>query len=150
MTDWQLLYAGLLTLATLTGRPHKALLLVMWGNFCLTLLVNGDPRAVAIADIICASVLVMRTPREAIIAALFLIMIPVYILSHHLSWPAGATYAIVDIIAYAQLCVMGKVDGGYSGIRHYFIQRGHSRRDRLATSWANPRHQEPSRKESSR
>jgi hypothetical protein len=150
MDDWQLLYAGLLTLATLMGRPHKALLLVMWGNFVLTILVNGDPRAVAIADIICASVLVLRTPREAIIAALFVLMIPVYILSHHLSWQIGATYAIVDAIAYAQLCVVGKVDGGYSGLKHYFIQRSHSGRDRVASTWANSGHQEPSRKESSR
>lgn len=122
MTEWQLLYLVLLTGATLTGKPPIALVAVMWLNFCATVMFNGNFYSVAVADIACGSVLAMRGRREWIVSTIFLSMVPIYLAATHFGLSHNTTYAVIDGLAYVQLFVMGKWDGGM--VRFYRHMRG--------------------------
>lgn len=121
--DWsQIIYATLLLVASLTGRPSMPLLFAMWADFTATMIFASDPMMVATADILAACILIMRSRREAAIAAIFMIMLPIYVLGDAQGFSGAAIYAIVDVIALFQLALMGKWDRGirrhvYNGIR---------------------------------
>lgn len=111
--DWsQWLFVSALALATYTGRPSLNISLPMWGNFIATFFLASTVAHVAVADIIAASILVFGSRRAAVIALLFVLMLPVYALADFYQWPNAATYAIIDLLAYLQLAIMGRWGDG--------------------------------------
>jgi hypothetical protein len=116
MDESQIIYVSLLVAASLTGGPSKALLLVMWGNLGATMFLADNYTHVAAADIIAAVILTLRSRHEGAIALLFAAMLPVYVVADQLSFTKTATYAIIDALAYAQIVILGRWDGGFFNI----------------------------------
>lgn len=86
------------------------LVTVMWMNFAGTFALADIPMAVGIWDIACASTLVwFGSKRERVVAALFVTMVVLYKFDEQLG--RATLYAIVDLIAYAQVVVIG--GGGF-------------------------------------
>jgi hypothetical protein len=113
MMDWsQALYIGLLALALLYGRPQAVVWVAIIGDLAGTMLLADDYRAVAVIDIIAASLLVGRHWRQNVVAAIFLLMQPVYAVAQMFDFPHWITYGCVDAMAYCQLGVIGGVDRG--------------------------------------
>lgn len=111
--DWsQWLFVSALALATYTGRPSLNIALPMWGNFIATFFLASTVAHVAVADVVAASILVFGSRRAAVIALLFVLMTPVYAMAHFYQWPNAATYAIIDVLAYLQLAIMGRWGDG--------------------------------------
>lgn len=125
--DWsQWLFIFALVLATYTGRPPLNIAIPMWGNFAATFLLASTVSHVAIADVAAASILAFGTRRAAVIALLFLLMLPVYALAHFYQWPNAATYAIIDLFAYMQLAIMGRWGDGLGFLGRLGNRRNHS------------------------
>lgn len=112
MTDWQTIFAAALLLAIVLGKPSLTLGAVMLANLAGTMVLHGNPLAVGVLDLVCAAILIGRGNREIAVAALFVLMVPVYIAGKANGWSPATTYAIVEAIAYIQVGVMGNVGGG--------------------------------------
>lgn len=111
--DWsQVLYAGLLALALIAGRPPLIIAAALVFDFAATMTLAADPVSVAIVDLIAILMLIGRGARANIIAGLFVIMQPLYIAAHNQWLSHAAAYSIVDLIAYVQLGVAGGMDRG--------------------------------------
>lgn len=122
--DWsQWLFVSALVLATYTGRPALNIALPMWGNFLATFFLASTVAHVAVADILAASILAFGSRRAAVIALLFVIMLPVYALAHFYQWPNSATYAIIDLLAYLQLAIMGRWGDGIGILGRLGVRR---------------------------
>ena len=79
-----------------------------------------SPVTVGVADAVAATLLLtFGGKREAVIAALFALMMPLYVAGQALGWSDWATYAIVDALAYAQCIVIGSANGGISHWRKH-------------------------------
>ena len=125
MLDWsQWLYLGLLASALLVGRPRALVAFAMVGNFAGTVAFAGDVIAVGICDAISIAMLLAAGRMGMILAALFVAMTPVYLISYMLDLPPHATYAIVDLIAYLQLAVICGLGGGTSRRIRLSLRRG--------------------------
>lgn len=109
MTHWQIIIATCLVVATLHGGKWR-LSAVMFMNFVLTMALASDPLMVGVADLICATTLLTMGARGMVLSALFLIMIPIYVVFWLFGWPISTTYAIVDCIAFLQIAVLANVD----------------------------------------
>lgn len=115
MDFWQLVYFGLLSLATIAalwgrGRQAVPLAAVMWLNFVVTFTFAPTFANVMIVDLLCATAitwLYSQSKRELFVAFLFGCMVPIYILAIYGEWTRATTYTIIDVIAYAQLLTMG-------------------------------------------
>jgi len=115
----QALYIGLLCVALACSwrQPWSALIAaVMVGNLVATMTLAPDPIAVGIADAVSAAILLLGNTRARTVAMLFSVMIPVYVSADWLLWPNYATYAIIDLIAYLQLGIVGGLDRGIGRI----------------------------------
>lgn len=108
----QLAYLGALSLAILAGRPRLLVVAVMAGNFVWTASFAESPIDVALADIACAVILIGPDKRQNIVAAIFCLMIPVYVVADAFGLSRAATYTAIDLLAVVQLAVIGHVDGG--------------------------------------
>lgn len=110
--DWsQYLYLGAMGAAFLLGRPHPIIMAALVGNLLATMLLAADPVSVAVADVTAAAVLLVAGTRRAyVIAALFVLMQPIYFAAWLYSWPNWITYTCIDLIAYLQLAVAGGMD----------------------------------------
>ena len=124
MDFWQSVFLTLLALASVLGRERPFLVAVMWMNFAATYFFAHYPHTVAIADIVAASLLTYRGWREGAVAALFVLMLPVYLLGPAYGFSRSAIYGIVDIIAYAQLLAVGRIDRGVSRLFWHLRERG--------------------------
>lgn len=140
----QALYIGLLCVALAASwrQPWSALIAaVMVGNLAATMAISGaiiGPAqflAVGIADMVCAAFLIRGNMRARVIATLFSVMIPVYVSARFFHWHDATTYTIIDIIAYAQLGVIGGLGGG---LRSFCRAIGRGRAD--ASGAAPSRH----------
>ena len=123
----QALYVGLLVLACYTGKPRPAIMVAMWGDLIATMVLASSPIAVGVADAAAMAVLMMAGRRGLVVAMLFSVMIPVYVAAAWLAWPNEATYAIIDLIAYLQLGVIGGLDRGLRIAFRAFVGRNHGR-----------------------
>lgn len=112
MTPFQIIYLVLLLIgsgAAIT-KDRWLLVSVLWINFAGTMSLADYPLMVGILDLACASVLIGKgDKREYVVAGLFAAMIGLYYFAEILG--NYATYSIVDILAYAQIFVMGS--GGF-------------------------------------
>ena len=134
--DWsQWLFVSALALATYTGRPSLNIALPMWGNFLATFFLAATVAHVAVADIIAASILAFGSRRAAVIALLFVLMLPVYALADFYQWPNAATYAIIDVLAYLQLAIVGRWGDGLAILGRLGVGRGDT-----ALDTSSPRH----------
>lgn len=108
--DWsqQIFVAGLV-IATLHGGQWR-LAAMMWFNLILTMTFALEPLMVGVADLLCASALITMGARGMVLSALFLLMLPIYVVFWLFSWPISTTYAIVDCIAVVQILVLANVD----------------------------------------
>lgn len=110
--DWsQWLYAFCLALAFAAGRPGVLIWVPMVANFLATILMAGEPLAVGMFDLLCATMLLFAGRQGLILAAFFAAMQPVYLANVFLGLPSNATYAIIDVLAFGQLVVIGGSDG---------------------------------------
>lgn len=112
-SQWAFLIA--LCAALLIGFPRALVWGVMLGNLWATMVLAAIPIGVGVADAVAATlILTFGGRREAIVAALFAIMMPLYVVGQAFGWSDWATYAIVDALAYAQCIVIGSANGGIS------------------------------------
>jgi len=123
----QAAYVLLLLGAFKAGRPDRRIVAVMLLNLAFTYVLAGAAHitAVAAVDLASAALLIGRSARSNIVAMLFAIMPPLYVASKYGGFSDASTYAIVDIIAYAQCAVIGRFD---AGIRNFYRDA----RDRLS------------------
>lgn len=117
MSEWQALFIGSMGAAFLFGRPHWLIVAGMVLDLAATLAFAGDYMTVGAVDLMVALALIGAGRRGQIVALLFAMMQPIYVLGFAFNWPTDATYAIVELLAYAQLAVIGKLDVGISAIR---------------------------------
>lgn len=110
--DWsQWAYLCILAAAIVGGWGQHRLIAVMVLNLGAT--VTADSLwTVATADILCAVVLIGHGWRANVVAGLFVAMIPVYLAGTAFQWQPATTYAIIDVLAYLQCGVVGRVDRG--------------------------------------
>lgn len=115
----QALYIVLLGLALCASwrqRWPALIAAVMVGNLVVTMALASDPIAVGVADAVSAAILLIGNARAWAVAMLFSVMIVVYVSATWLLWPNAATYAIIDLIAYLQLGIVGGMDRGIGRI----------------------------------
>lgn len=117
MSEWQALFIGSMGAAFLFGRPHWLIVAGMVLDLTATLAFAGDYMTVGAVDLMVALALIAAARRGQIVALLFAMMQPIYVLGFAFNWPTDATYAVVELLAYAQLAVIGKLDVGISSIR---------------------------------
>lgn len=111
--DWsQIIYLLLLLIGSgaAASRDRWLLVIVMWINLAGTLSLNEYPMMVGIIDFVCvAALLSLGGKREYIVAGLFAFMIAIYAAAETIG--NATTYGIVDVVAFAQIFVMGS--GGF-------------------------------------
>lgn len=133
--DWsQILYLALIILATVYSKD-KVIASVMWANFVCTMALAASPELVATVDLISICLLAGKNARRNIVAAIFVLMTPIYLVGTVLSWGGAATYAIIDVLAYLQLFVMGRGDVGIGNLGRRLRRR---RNRRMASVEAGP------------
>lgn len=111
----QALYLGLLCAALAASWHSKwsaLIALVMLCNLAATMELASTPLAVWVADAASAAALIGGNRRAQIVATLFSVMICVYVSAWAFGWENSTTYTIIDMIAYAQLGVVGGLDLG--------------------------------------
>lgn len=113
----QALFIVLLAAAFYTGRPPLRVMAVMMTNLLGTMTLATTPLAVGVLDLGCAAALAFGSRREAVLCLLFLLMVPIYALDLYFSWPSSTTYAIIDLIAYVQVWVIGNFGGIWRNVR---------------------------------
>lgn len=133
MSEWQALFIVTMGAAFLFGRPHLLIVAGMVLDLAATMAFAGNYMTVGAVDLLVAVALLAAGRRGQIVALLFAMMAPIYVLGLVFKWPTDATYAIVEILAYAQLAVIGKLDVGISRIRRYLasLNRATGRRGNL-------------------
>ena len=107
MSIWQAMLVISFALAVFTGRPKHLLISVMALNFLITAHYRDDLFAVAVADIVAASILVGEGRREDITAYLFLMMPIIYGAGYYLGLKLETIYALVEVLAYIQIFTIG-------------------------------------------
>lgn len=119
---WQAALITSLLLAVIIGRPPWSVAVVMLGNLAGSYLLAryADPffHYVMVLDVLSASILMGRGARANFVALLFALMVPLYIPAIVLLWPFSTTQAIVEVLAYTQIAIVGGVGGGY--VHRYF------------------------------
>ena len=123
MTVWQIIIAAMLVTSIACGRPHWRVAAVMVCNIAFSMRFGSDYLLVGVADLVCAALLIGISTRAYIVAGLFALMVPVYVAATYYQWTTGTTYAIIDLIAYAQFGVLGRVDGGVGYVRGVIDRR---------------------------
>lgn len=111
----QALYLGLLWAALVSswrGEWSARIAAVMLCNLAATVALASSPLAVGVADAASAAALISGNRRAQIVATLFSVMICVYVSAWAFGWENSTTYTIIDLIAYAQLGVVGGLDRG--------------------------------------
>ena len=116
MTIWAAIYLTMLFAAVGFGRPPRMLIAVMAANFALGMIVRDSVTSVAVVDLACAALLLGISSRAYVVAGLFALMVPFYVAGNYFQWQNSTTYTIIDLIAYTQCGVIGRVDGGISGL----------------------------------
>lgn len=108
MMDWtQWLYLALLGAALGFGRPGWLIASAMAFNLAATVLWASFPMSVAVADAICGAALLFGGKRAKAIGILFAAMVIWAVLAQSFGFPNSTTYAIVDVLAYGQLIIIG-------------------------------------------
>ena len=123
MSIWQGIIASMLLAAFLSGRPHWRIVAVMACNFLFSMQFGGNFLTVGVADVVSAAFLLGISARANVVAGLFALMVPVYVAGTYFQWNISTTYTIIDLIAYMQCGVIGRVDGGMGFIRRSFNRR---------------------------
>ena len=139
MTLWQAIYISALAVALWCGNPSMRVFFVMACNLIASAAFSNDPMMVALADLVCAAMLINAGLRAHIVAGLFATMVAVEVIGSVAAWQNSTTYAITDLIAYLQLGIIGHVDGGLSRINRAIRNRGVRRVD-FYNSVASGRH----------
>jgi len=97
------------------GGARAMVWVAVLGNFFATVTLSQEYLPVGVADAISATILLaIGGRREAVIAAIYGAMIPLYVAGLWLHWQLPATYAIVDALGILQLLVIARVDRGLS------------------------------------
>jgi hypothetical protein len=112
MDPSQFAVTAALALALYTGRPRPIVALAMVGNLFASMALGGQPIALAVADWVSIALLIGEGRRAAVIAALFLVMQPIYVAGHYLGLRHSVIYTLIDVIAFVQLSVLGGWDAG--------------------------------------
>ena len=111
----QIIYLGLLLIgsgAAIT-KDRWILVVVLWMNFGGTIALVGTPVAVGVLDIACAATLVsFGSRRDYVVASLFVLMTLIY--PFELQLGRAMLYTVIDIMACAQIVVMG--GGGFGDL----------------------------------
>ncbi len=108
----QALYLGLLLWALAAGRDWSVrIAAVMLCNVVATMALASSPLAVGVADAASAAVLIGGNRRAQVVATLFSVMVLIYVSAWAFRWENSTTYTIIDLLAYAQLGVIGGLDG---------------------------------------
>ena len=115
----QIIYLGLLLIgsgAAIT-KDRWLLVVVLWMNFGGTIALHDAPIAVGVLDMACASILVgFGDRREYVVASLFVLMTILYQFEVQLG--RAMLYTIIDVMAYAQIVVIG--GGGFGELLRNF------------------------------
>ena len=119
----QIVFITALIVALRLGRAHWAICGVMLFNFIGTWQNWNSYLSVGVFDVICATMLLFTTNRGRAVSAIFVLMVPIYVMAHHFMWRPATTYTIVDLLAYLQLGIIGRVDTGISHIYRAAIGR---------------------------
>lgn len=114
--DWsQWVYVCALAAVLAARRPHWLISVAMVANLSATLLFASFPLSVAIADAICGSVLMLGGVRAKAVGSIFAAMVILTVVCSWYGVQNHATYAIVDVLAYCQLIIIG--GGGFGNVR---------------------------------
>jgi len=139
MTEWQTILAVLIVTAGLTGRQWSVITIVAC-NFIATMELAADPINVAIVDAAAAALLLFCGRRGHIVAAIYGVMIMIYPAFQAMGFSHYTTYAIIDVLAIAQLVIAGRWDVGISRAmrlgrsRSTYLRRSLASRPELADS----------------
>jgi hypothetical protein len=106
--DWtQWAYIGAIAAALAVGRPGVLIASVMLANLAGTLILSGQPMSVAIFDALSGAALAFGSARSQSVAVFFAAMVVWAVVSWWAGFTNAATYAIVDVLAYGQLVIIG-------------------------------------------
>lgn len=120
--DWtQWAFIAALGAALAFGRPGWIIAAVMAGNVAATILWGASPMTVAVVDAVCGAVLIFGGKRSKAVALLFAAMVIWAVLARGFGFPNSTTYAIVDLLAYGQLVIIG--GAGFGMGRRYCTSR---------------------------
>jgi len=110
----QIIYLALLLIGSGAAlyKDRWLIVIIMWLNFSGTLALSEVPFAIGVLDMACATLLLaLGSRREYIVSGLFVAMTVLYRFEADLG--RSALYAIVDVLAYTQVFIMGS--GGLGG-----------------------------------
>jgi len=110
----QIIYLALLLIGSGAAlyKDRWLIVIIMWLNFSGTLALSEAPFAIGVLDMACATLLLaLGSRREYIVSGLFVVMTVLYRFEADLG--RSALYAIVDVLAYTQVFIMGS--GGLGG-----------------------------------
>jgi hypothetical protein len=112
--DWSQIAFGCALIGVLAASREGWLIsLTMGANFAMTLLWASYPLSVAMVDSLCGSVLLLGNGRARMVGALFGAMVVWAVAARWFGLSDAATYTIVDVLAFAQLFIIG---GGAHGV----------------------------------
>jgi len=111
---WTVAYITLLAIALVLGKPTSRVWVVMIANLIGTIVLHDNFLSVGILDLICVVFLLGHDRTQNTLALLFVLMLPVYVAGKYFGWEKSTTYAIVDLLAYIQLWVIGRACFGLS------------------------------------
>lgn len=124
VTIWRAVLMLGFVLAVCFGRPSPRVISVMVCNFTASVVFADDLITVGIADLLAAIVLLGGCKRAQIVATLFSVMCLIYVSGQWLGLSLWSIYAIIDLLAYAQLAVIGGLDRGIRRLARAFARRG--------------------------
>ena len=124
LSDWDMIYLMVFLGFFLLGKPEKWVAAVMAVNFLGSDVLGGNLFLIGILDVACIIALMLRSRTANIVAALYVVMLPVYVASVYFSWPLDTTGGILELIGFAQILVMSNVMGGMGGRRRATDRRG--------------------------
>lgn len=120
MTIWQVVFSCSIWLAVWHGRPRPVVAVAIIADFAASMFFSGDMVSVAVADVAAAALIVGKSTRCTIIAALFIAMLPIYYIGQTFGLSYKTSYGLVYALGYAQLLIMGRAD---DGLRKMFRHR---------------------------
>lgn len=120
MSVFQISYAVLLIAAVWFGRPDWRLATLCAVNFLGTMMLAPFPISVGVLDMSTIALLVLiGSGRALALAAIFAVLVPIYVIGGYLSWSDYAIYTVVDILGYSILGVLASGSGGRGIVTHH-------------------------------
>lgn len=111
---FQYLYLVVMAAVLLWVRPKLLVWAIAIGNFFATMALRDDPLSVGVVDATSGAMMLMAGLDMWPVAAIYAVMVLIDLSAWGWSFNLNATYAIIEVLAYLQLFIIG---GGIGGTR---------------------------------